>query len=127
MMCNIHNVRVDWDPMPMAIKLGQIREMLQKEGRDASIKELAGITGLRPASVRRSLELLELPKRYQRMLLDEAQKPRSQQKVKVDLFIEIFKSFNAVKRHVPEVLSKVSKEEYVDTMVDKYKRNVVDN
>ncbi len=34
MMFNIHNVRVDWDLMPMALKLGEVREMLEKEGKD---------------------------------------------------------------------------------------------
>src|SRR4051794_25820591 len=28
MMFNIHNVRVDWDIMPMALKLAQVRDML---------------------------------------------------------------------------------------------------
>ncbi len=36
MMFNIHNVRVDWDPMPMALKLGEIRSMLDKEEVPAS-------------------------------------------------------------------------------------------
>ena len=31
MMFNIHNVRVDWDPMPMALKLRLVKELL--EGR----------------------------------------------------------------------------------------------
>src|SRR5260370_9892804 len=34
MMFNIHNVRVDWDLMPIALKLGEVREMLEKEGKD---------------------------------------------------------------------------------------------
>src|SRR5712691_8007995 len=61
MMFNIHNVRVDWDPMPMALKLGEIRRMLEKEGKDTSPKALAAITGVRLPSVRRALELLDLP------------------------------------------------------------------
>jgi ParB family chromosome partitioning protein len=33
MMFNIHNVRVDWDPMPMALKLRDVRELLEKRER----------------------------------------------------------------------------------------------
>src|SRR5439155_12521967 len=30
MMFNIHNVRVDWDPMPMALKLLDVKNLLQQ-------------------------------------------------------------------------------------------------
>jgi ParB family transcriptional regulator, chromosome partitioning protein len=127
MMFNIHNVRVDWDLMPMALKLGEIRDMIAKEGKPTSPKALAAVTGVRVATVRRALELLDLPKRYQRLLLKEGEKPRDQQHIKVDLFIEVYKSLHAVERHMPEVLNQVSKTQYVDAMVGKYVNDVVDN
>lgn len=127
MMFNIHNVRVDWDLMPMALKLGQIRDMIAQQGQATNAKALAAVTGVRLATVRRALELLELPKRYQVMLLKEAEKPREQQRIKVDLFIEIYKSMHAVERHLPNVMEKVSKSEYVDSLVRKYVDGVVDN
>ena len=127
MMFNIHNVRVDWDLMPMAIKLDEIRELLQRDGKAANPKNLAGITGVSLTTVRRALELLELPKKYQQMLLREAQKPRDQQKVTVDLFVEINKSRKVIERYVPEVFSKIKGSEYVDAMVDKYLAGVVGN
>jgi ParB/RepB/Spo0J family partition protein len=127
MMFNIHNVRVDWDLMPMALKLGEIRDMLAKAGQTTNPKALAAVTGVRLATVRRALELLELPKRYQTMLLKEAEKPREQQRIKVDLFIEIYKSMHAVERHLPEVMTKISKPKYVDAFVRKYVDGVVDN
>lgn len=68
-MFNIHNVRVDWDLMPMALKLGQVRDMLAEEGQPSSPRDLAGLSGVSLPTVRRALELLELPKRYQRLLL----------------------------------------------------------
>lgn len=127
MMFNIHNVRVDWDLMPMALKLGDIRDMLAGEGKDTSAKALSAVTGVRLATVRRALELLDLPKKYQKLLLREAEKPRNERKIKADLFIEIYKSYNAVSRHSPEVLDDVSKTEYVDSMVQKYTSGVIDN
>src|SRR5258706_7602252 len=69
MMFNIHNVRVDWDIMPMALKLGDVRKMLESEGKPATPKALAGLTGMKVAAVRRALELLDLPKRFQEMML----------------------------------------------------------
>ena len=127
MMFNIHNVRVDWDIMPMALKLADVRNMLAKEGKPNGAKELAAITGVRIATVRRALELLDLPKHYQQMLLKEAEKPRDQQKITADLFIEIHKSFNVVQKHTPEALDKISKAEYTDSMVKKYQSGVIDN
>jgi ParB family transcriptional regulator, chromosome partitioning protein len=127
MMFNIHNVRVDWDLMPMALKLGDVREMLEKEGKDTSPKALAAVTGVRLATIRRALELLDLPAKYQRLLLKEAEKPRTQQRIKADLFIEIYKSMHAVERYVPAVFEKVTKAAYVDSMVEKYVSGVVDN
>ncbi len=126
-MFNIHNVRVDWDLMPTAFKLRDIRDLLARDGKDTSHKNISGITGVRLSTVKRAFELLEMPKVYQNILMKEAEKPRSEQKIKVDLFVEIFKSFNAIKRHVPEVLKKVSKDQYVRSMVDKYRNRVVDN
>ena len=127
MMFNIHNVRVDWDLMPMALKLGDVRTMLAKEGKDTSPKALAAVTGVRLPTVRRALDLLDLPKKYQKMLLKEAEKPRNQQKIKADLFIEIYKSMHAVERYVPAVFNQVTKADYVDSMVKKYVGGVVDN
>ena len=127
MMFNIHNVRVDWDPLPMALKLKDIKELMEKDGKDTSIKSLSAVTGVRPATVKRAFELLDLPKEYQDLLMKEAQKPRRDQKIKIDLFFEVFKSFASVERHAPEVLKEVNKKEYVKSMVDKYIAGTVDN
>lgn len=127
MMFNIHNVRVDWDIMPMALKLAQVRDMLGAEKKANGPKDLAAITGVRPATVKRALELLELPKRYQTMLLNEAQKPRDQQRIKADLFIEIYKSMHAVERYTPIVFDEVTKSQYIDSLVNKYVAGVIDN
>lgn len=127
MMFNIHNVRVDWDLMPMALKLGEVREMLEREHKGTSPKALSAVTGVRLPTIQRALDLLDLPAKYQKMLLKEAEKPRSQQSIKADLFIEIYKSMHTVERHVPSVFQDVTKSQYVDSMVAKYRHGVVDN
>ncbi len=127
MMFNIHNVRIDWDPMPMALKLQLVKELLEKEGKEASPKALAAVTGVRLSSVRRALDLLDLPQKYQNMLIKESAKPRKEQRVRADLFIEIFKSLHAIERHTPEVLETITKSQYIDTMVQKYLAETIDN
>jgi ParB/RepB/Spo0J family partition protein len=127
MMFNIHNVRVDWDLMPMATKLGEVRDMLQKSGKATDLKALAAITGVPRPTVQRALDLLDLPAKYQTMLLKEAGKPRSEQHVKPDLFIEIYRSLHVIESHTPEVLEQVSKGSYVDSMVKKYLHGVIEN
>lgn len=120
MMFNIHNVRVQWDIMPMAYKLGEIRTLLTKEGQDISPKALSAITGVRLPTVKRCMELLELPKHYRDLLMKEAQKPKGEQRITADLFIEINKAYNVVEKYVPETLKKFDKPEFVDSMVNKY-------
>jgi ParB family chromosome partitioning protein len=124
-MFNIHNVRSDWDLMPTALKLDQVRKLLKAEGREPTGKDLAGLTGMSLPTVRRALELLELPKKYQQLLLAEAKKPREEQMIKVDLFIEINKAKGAIKRYVPEVFEDIDEEQFVEAMVKKYTSGLV--
>lgn len=126
-MFNIHNVSVAWDLMPMALKLKDIKDLLEQEGKPASPKDLATLTGVRLPTIKRALDLLDLPERYRNMLLKEAEKPRDKQTITPDLFIEIYKSLHAIERHIPEVLEEVPKKRYIDAMVDKYVSGVVKN
>src|SRR5713226_923645 len=127
MMFNIHNVRVDWDLMPMALKLGEIREMLNAKGEPTDPKALAAVTGVRLASIKRALDLLDLPRKYQKILLREAEKPRNEQRITADVFLEVYKSLHAIERYIPEAFEEITKPEYVDAMVNKYVTGVVDN
>lgn len=127
MMFNIHNVRVQWDIMPMAYKLGEIGQLLAKAGQDISPRALSAITGVRMPTVKRCIELLELPEHYRDLLMNEAKKPKGDQRITADLFIEINKSFNVIEKYVPETLKKFNKEIFVDAMVDKYMDGTVNS
>jgi ParB family transcriptional regulator, chromosome partitioning protein len=127
MMFNIHKVRVDWDIMPTAYKLGDVRQLLERSGQQTDVDSLAGLTGLTKSMVRTCLDLLELPQRYRDMLLEEAEKPKADQRITPDLFIEINKSRRVVERYAPEALADVSPTQYVDKMVSKYKKGVINN
>lgn len=125
MMFNIHNVRVQWDIMPMAYKLQEIRGLLEKQGQDVSPNALSAVTGVRLPTVKRCLELLELPKHYRDLLMKEAQKPKGEQRITADLFIEINKAYNVVEKYVPETLESFDKSRFVDSMVRKYMSGTV--
>ncbi len=128
MMFNIHKVRVDWDLLPTAQKLGEVRDLLVESGEDEpDVKRLAAITGMSKSLIRNCLELLDLPVKYQRILLDEAEKPANEQRITPDLFIEIRKSQRVVRKHAPEVFKDVTERQYLDTMYKKYKQGVVKN
>jgi hypothetical protein len=101
--------------------------MLERAGQSTNPKRLASITAVSLPTIRRALDLLELPAKYQRMLLREAEKPRDQQEVTVDLFVEINKSRNVIERYKPDVFKSVTKSQYVDSMVTKYTGGIVKN
>jgi ParB/RepB/Spo0J family partition protein len=120
-MFNIHNVRQDWDLMPTALKLRDVQVLVMREqGSTPSATSLAGLTGLSVPTVRRCLDLLDLPQKYQDVLLAEAQKPKDEQVIKVDLFVEINKAKSAIRRYTPAVFEKIDENDFVDAMVEKY-------
>lgn len=127
MMFNIHNVREDWDLVSTAKKIGEIRDMLEAKNQKHDEKTIASLTGVTLTTVKRSFEILALPAKYQRMLLKEAEKPKAEQRIKPDLFLEIYKSLHTVERYIPEVFDEVGKTEFVDAMVDKYSTEVIES
>ena len=127
-MFNIHNVRQDWDLMPTAIKLGELKKLIESAtGREVTKTELAKKTGVSSSQVTRCLDLLGLPKKYQELLIAEGEKPKHEQETKADLFIEIMKTQRSVERHVPEVFKRVKKQDYVARLVDKYHTGTISN
>ena len=120
-MFNIHNVRQDWDLMPTALKLRDVQTLVESEqGSKPNAGNLAGLTGLSVPTVRRCLDLLELPQKYQDILMEEAAKPREQQVIKADLFVEINKAKSAIRRYTPHVFEGIPEDDFVESMVEKY-------
>ncbi len=126
-MFNIHNVRQDWDLMPMALKLNELRDLLEKSGKSFNSRAIAGVTGLSPTAVDRAFQLLDLPKKYTNRLMREAAKPKSEQVITADLIFEINKSYRAIARYLPIITRKINKYDYLDIMIRKYEKGVVNN
>ena len=119
-MFNIHNVRVDWDMIATATKLGEVQDLLTKAGDEPTIANLANLTGLSKPMVRNCLELLDLPSKFIKLLFAEAAKPRAEQRITPDLFIEINKSERVIRSYAPEALEGVTPRDYLERMVRKY-------
>ena len=128
MMFNIHNVRVQWDLMALAVKIDKVRSLFLKEQKRALTKtELADLTGVSTATITRCEELLSLPQKYIDIIWKELEKPKSEQKYTEDLFIEIKKSIRAIENYLPEIIEDYSPRKLLDIFFKKYESNVVSN
>jgi ParB family chromosome partitioning protein len=76
-MFNIHKVREDWEDMPTARAL---HEVMTRKGT-TDVDELKQLTGLSKEQIGRYQLILELPKRYQKLIED--------QKVPMNFFVEL--------------------------------------
>src|SRR5438128_9493729 len=104
-MFNIHSLREQLDLLTIALKLPRVMDLLEKEhGKTPTEIELAAYTGLSRAVIRRSKLLHELPREYKERILGELEKPKSQQKLTEDFFIEMERSLKSVQRRVPDVI-----------------------
>lgn len=115
-MFNIHNTRIDWEPMPTALKI----EVITRETKTRDPKFLAQLTGMTQANVKRCLTLLEFEKKYQDMMLA----PKSD-RIKADYFVEMARVLNKVEREYKGVIKRYSRKDLADKFVEKIRDNVI--
>ena len=126
LMFNIHALREQWDYLTVALKLPRIIKLLVHElGREPNEREVSEKTGLTRGAIRRCKFLMDLPRQYQDELLKELNKPKSEQKISEDLFIEMERSLKTVERAMPEVIE--NKDIVRRVLIDKYKKNTINN
>ena len=124
LMFNMHALREQWDLLTIAFKLPRTVELLEKRlGKPPSEGEIAAETGLSRSVIRRGKLLMELPGKYRNDLLDELHKPKAQQKLTEDLFIEMERALKTVERAMPG--SVTDKNEVRDVLIEKYKKNII--
>ncbi len=124
LMYNIHALREQWDYYTIASKLRRIIDLHEEEkGSPPNEIELSELTGLTRGAIRRCQLLLGLPDRFKDMLLRELEKPKAQQRLSEDFFIEMEKSIKAVVRRVPEYEGRI--DDIRDTLILKFENNLI--
>jgi ParB family transcriptional regulator, chromosome partitioning protein len=126
LMFNIHALREQWDLLTIAIKLPRVVNLLKSRlKREPNERELAEHTGLTRAVIRRCKYLIELPAVYREQILTELGKPKSQQRLTEDFFIEMERALKTVQRAVPSAVD--DRDRVRRVLIDKFKRDVIDN
>ena len=124
LMFNIHALREQWDYLTIALMLPRVTKLLTETlGREPSEAELSEKSGLTRGAIRRCKLLIDLPTQYQQEILTDLNKPKSQQTLSEDLFIEMERALKTVERALPEVIS--NKDLVRRVLIDKYKKNVI--
>lgn len=123
MMFAIHNARTDWDPLPTALKLRELeKEFEARNNRKPNEVELAGLASISRGEVRRLKKLLGLPESYKKELLEELEKPKSQQQITVDHVLEITRGAEALKKR--KVIDDREEDQLRQSLISKYRSKV---
>lgn len=124
LMYNIHALREQWDYYTIASKLERVIN-LYHASHDEYPNEiiLSEMTGLTRGAIRRCQLLINLPARFKDLLLRELEKPKLQQKLSEDFFIEMEKSLKTVVKRIPEYEQKI--DEVRDALVAKFARGQI--
>jgi ParB/RepB/Spo0J family partition protein len=126
LMFNIHALREQWDLLTVALKLGLVIELLEKKlRRRPTESEVSRQTGLTRGVIRRCRLLLNLPVEFQGLLQDELRKPKREQKLTEDFFIEMERSLTTVERAMPDVMPDRNRVRRV--LIGKFRADVIDN
>lgn len=124
LMFNIHAMREQWDLMTIAVKLPRVINLLKSRfDRNPTEAELSNETGLGRGVIRRCKLLIDLPKRYRDDLIGELNRPKSEQKLTEDFFIEMERALKTVERAMPKSIA--DKNRVRDVLIEKYKGNTI--
>jgi hypothetical protein len=126
LMFNIHSLREQWDLLTQALKLPDIIELIKKETSVVPTeRDLSRRTGLAIGTIRRCKLLMDLPEKYKNLILAELEKPKPQQKLTEDFFIEMERSLKTVERNMPGLIQ--NKDRTRDVLIKKYRNEVINN
>jgi len=126
MMFAIHNSRTDWDPLPTAMKLKELEDEYEtRNGKKPTEEELSGIASLSRGEIRRLRKLLRLPEKEKKELMDELEKPRSQQRLTVDQVLEATKGAEALKKK--KIIDGKQERRLRRAIIRKFKSGIINN
>lgn len=125
-MFNIHRFRKDWDPLPTAMKLEELKETIEEEkGAPATEADLASLSGMTRGAIRRCNLIMEIPMRDRRLLLRELEKPEKERVLKTDLFVECQRSVRTIRTYLPE--HEHLERPLRNALIEKYKNRIIVN
>jgi ParB family transcriptional regulator, chromosome partitioning protein len=126
LMFNIHSLREQWDLLTIALKLPKVIAFLAENlGRTPNEREVSEKTGLARGVIRRCKLLMELPDEYKQQIKNELVKPRAQQVLTEDFFIEMERALTTVERAMPEVIP--DRDAARKVLIEKYRNNTIGN
>ncbi len=126
LMFNIHALREQWDLLTIATKLAVIINLLERAKKSRPTEaEIARNTGLARGVIRRCRYLLGLPAEFQEQLQSELKKPKREQRLTEDFFIEMERALTTVERAMPDVIDDKNKVRRV--LVQKFRTDVIAN
>ncbi len=124
LMYNIHSLREQWDYYTIASKLERVMALWEDEnGCFPNEIVLSELTGLTRGAIRRCQLLIDLPDRFKELLVSELDKPKLQQRLSEDFFIEMERSLKTVVSRIPEYEANI--EEIRDTLIAKFKGGTI--
>jgi ParB/RepB/Spo0J family partition protein len=126
LMFNIHSLREQWDLLTIAAKIPRVTDLLADElGRKPTEADLSDKTGLSRSTLRRCKLLIELPEHYREEMLAELQRPKPQQKLTEDFFIEMERALTTVSRAMPGLIGNRDKVRKI--LISKYRDGIIKN
>jgi ParB/RepB/Spo0J family partition protein len=127
LMFNIHALREQWDLLTIALKLPRVIDLLaKKSGHSPNERELSEETGLARGTLRRCRLLVALPRRHVDVILAELKKPKSQQRLTEDFYIEMERALKTVGNRMPILIPNEERREQVrDVLMEKYRSGVI--
>ena len=124
LMYNIHALREQWDYYTIASKLTRVIQLFVAEyGFRPNEVQLSEQTGLSRGQIRRCRLLLDLPEKFKEVLLEELGRPKAQQKLSEDFFIEMERSLKAVTKRMPEYTERL--DPIRETLIDKFRDGTI--
>jgi ParB family transcriptional regulator, chromosome partitioning protein len=124
LMYNIHALREQWDYYTIASKLERVMELYEREYNYQPTEIiLSELTGLTRGSIRRCQLIIELPTRFKTMLVKELDRPKSQQRLSEDFFIEMERSLKTVVNRLPVYEPRL--DQIRDTLISKFRSGTI--
>ncbi len=129
LMFNIHALREQWDLLTIAIKLPRVISLFEKEhGWSPNEREVSEETGLARGTIRRCKLLMNLPDHHIDIIKAELKRPKSDQRITEDFYIEMERSLTTVARAMPEIIPDEEERERVrQVLLDKYQGKIINN